>query len=225
MAVSINEDVRVGNSTFHVQTEFYRSTGKVVCNIFKDGASIKRFEKVVEGEENPELLVKYLHKQVVNRLLSGGEEIKGAGKLKLSEEAINRIVEIVSPYFGVASYLVLEDVLSKAYSVRDFIEKVVEDLDVETKSNLKRELEKVLLDEGKQIPAESKEEFRFTDELRSQMLDILKDYFGVMASLVLEEAEEKCKGKSYEDLVSEIVSSLEEKEREELGKRLMFLRT
>ncbi len=225
MAVTINEDVKVGNATFHVQTEFYRSSGKVVCNIFKDGASIKRFERELKGDEDPEVLVKNLHRQVIERLTQSREEIRQSGKLNLSEETVGRVIETVSPYFGVASYLILEDALSKAASIGDFVERIVEDLDSESRSTLKRKLAELLSNEGvKSSTGRGFEgEFKFTEELRNQVLEILKDYFGIMASSVLEEAEKNCK--TYEELVDRLVSSLDGKEREELETRLMFLRT
>ncbi len=68
MAVSCNEDVRVGNVVFHVQTEYYRKSGKVVANIFRNGVAVKRLEKQLSEEDDVDSKVVEFHRFVVDRI-------------------------------------------------------------------------------------------------------------------------------------------------------------
>ena len=68
MAVSCNEDVRVGNVVFHVQTEYYRRSGKVVANIFRNGVAVKRLEKQLSNMSDIDSEVLEFHRFVVDRI-------------------------------------------------------------------------------------------------------------------------------------------------------------
>ncbi len=48
MSYSLNSDINCGSKKFHVQTEFYKSSQKIVTNIFINGNAIKRIEKHFE---------------------------------------------------------------------------------------------------------------------------------------------------------------------------------
>ncbi|SMO47410.1 hypothetical protein SAMN06269117_105107 [Balnearium lithotrophicum] len=215
MATSINEDVVIGSTKFHVQTEFYHSSGKVVSNIFKEGVALKRLEKEVEPEENIEEEVKSFHLEVVNKLLSakkGGTKKRGNEEVSLTDKEIEEIVNLISPFYGVASTFVIDEALSSASSKEEFIEELLGELSGEEREKLHGKLEELL---GKEV--------EIFEKLKDEILEILNNYFGIMALSVFEEALERTKDKSFEDFIREVSSQLEGKEREEIAKKLKSL--
>ena len=47
MALSLNQNIKAGKSTYHIQTEYYKTSNKIISNIFKDGKAVRRLEKEV----------------------------------------------------------------------------------------------------------------------------------------------------------------------------------
>jgi DNA-binding transcriptional MerR regulator len=215
MATSINEDVVIGSTKFHVQTEFYHSSGKVVSNIFKEGVALKRLEKEVGPEENIEEEVKSFHLEVVNKLLSakkGGAKKRGNKEVSLTDKEIEEIVNLISPFYGVASTFVIYEALSSASSKEEFIQELLGELSGEEREKLQKKIEELL---GKEV--------EIFEKLKDEILEILNNYFGIMALSVFEEAFERTKDKSFEDFIREVSSQLEGKEREEIAKKLKSL--
>jgi len=132
MGTSLNQDIRLGNSIFHVQTEYYSSSQKVVSNIFKDGAIVKRLEKEINSEEGVDEQVKRFHECVIKKLLSRPKR----KKLEFSEEVMDDILELVSPIFGIMSSAIVQDCLLHAKSVDDFLGKLSEELTEEEAEEL-----------------------------------------------------------------------------------------
>jgi len=230
MAVSYNEDVRLGNSVFHVQTEYYKKSGKVVSNIFKDGLSIKRLEKSVEEGADVDSAVAQFHSYVVERLRSSLKKkaLQKKGVLSIPDSVREELLNVLNPYFGVASSFVIEEALSNSASVDDFLDNLLEGLPTNIKDALGEKLSSLLPSISvSQAPSEEKgntEPEEFTEEKKEKALKILSDYFGIMSLSVLEDALEEWKSGEYSELVELIVSHLnDEKEREELYHRLMFL--
>ncbi len=231
MAVSYNEDVRIGNSVFHVQTEYYRKSGKVVSNIFKDGLSIKRLEREVEEGVDIDSAVSDFHRYVVERLRSGVREKKAPAKKKvltLPEAVEQELLEIIYPYFGVASSLVIDEALAVSSTSGEFLEHLLEGLPDNLREALTAQLAPILsslssIESSGSEESSSSPEEEIDEAKREKLLKVLSEYFGIMALPVLEEALEEWNG-DYHYLVELIVSHLEdEKEREELYHRLMFL--
>ncbi|RUM90539.1 MAG: hypothetical protein DSZ26_02665 [Thermovibrio sp.] len=215
MATSINEDVVIGSTKFHVQTEFYHSSGKVVSNIFKEGVALKRLEKDIESEENIEEEVKNFHLEVVNKLLSakkGGTKKRGNEEISLTDKEIEEIVNLIFPFYGVASTFVIDEALSSASSKEEFIQELLGELSGEEREKLHGKLEELLGKEGE-----------IFEKLKDEILEILNNYFGIMALSVFEEALERIKDKSFEDFIREVSSQLEGKEKEEIAKKLKSL--
>jgi len=70
MKTSINQEVSVGKFTFHIQTEYYSASRKIVTNIFRDGAIVKRLEKDVLPSRSVDEQIKEFHRSVVSKILS-----------------------------------------------------------------------------------------------------------------------------------------------------------
>ena len=221
MATSVNEDIVVGSSKFHIQTEFYRTSGKIVSNIFKDGVALKRLEKKVEPDENVEEEVKKFHSEVVGKLLSIKEKPKKKSEeISLSDEEIEEIVKLISPFYGVASTFVIDEALSSASSKKEFIQELLGELSGEEREKLQKRLEELLYKEERE---KSKKTLEIVDKLKDEILTILGNYFGIMAVPVFEEALEKTKDKPFNDFIDEVSSQLEGKEREEVAEKLKSL--
>lgn len=230
MAVSYNEDIKLGGSVFHVQTEYYKKSGKVVSNIFKDGLSIKRLEKDVEEGVDVDSAVAQFHQYVVERLRSGVKKkvSQEKGGLSIPESVKEELLRVLNPYFGVASSFVLDEALSNSSGIEDFLDNLLEGLPENLKGALHEKLTSILSSLSVSVSSQEEkgetEPEEFTEEKKEKALSILSEYFGIMALPILEEALEEWKSGDYSELVELIVSHLEdEKEREELSHRLMFL--
>jgi len=214
MATSINEDIIIGKTKFHVQTEFYRSSGKVVSNIFRDGIALKRVEKDLEEKEEIEEAVQKFHKEVVQKLLSGAKP-KKKGKFSLPEELIDEVIKVISPYFGIASAFIIEEAITKAYSKESFISELLGELSGKEREILSEKLEKLLTE----INAGETQ----IEHLKEEILKILRDFFGIMAILVFEETLKELNNGSLEEFIEKVSLQLEGKEREKLKERLKSL--
>ncbi|SMP16565.1 hypothetical protein SAMN06265339_1488 [Desulfurobacterium pacificum] len=137
MGTSLNQDIKLGKSTFHVQTEYYASSKKIVSNIFKDGAIVKRLEKDISTEEAIDEEVKNFHESVVRKLLSRPKK----RKLELSNEVFNDILELVSPLFGIMSTTIVEDCLKTSNTAQDLINSLKKEL---TEDEAKEVIPKVI---------------------------------------------------------------------------------
>ena len=230
MAVSYNEDVRIGNSTFHVQTEYYRKSGKIVSNIFKDGTSIKRLEREVEEGSDVDSAVGEFHKYVVDKLRKGvkSRAPETSEGFVISDDLEKRIIEIINPYFGVASYLVIDEARAVSKNGEEFIENILEGLPEDVKPALFKKLTGIFSEKSthSDLPQEDNGSTSevFDQDKREKLLKILSDYFGIMALPILEEALEEWNGTDYHELVNLILDHVEDEDkREELHNRLMFL--
>ncbi|OMH40520.1 hypothetical protein [Desulfurobacterium indicum] len=72
---SMNTNFQCGTKTFHVQTEFYKSSGKVVTNIFFQGNIVKRIEKLPETEDISQEIKKQ-HEHILQKLQEALEKQK-----------------------------------------------------------------------------------------------------------------------------------------------------
>ena len=232
MAVSHNENVRVGNSVFHVQTEYYKKSGKVVSNIFKDGLSIKRLEREVEEGADIDSAVSDFHRYVVERLKGSVRSKRTSKKEKtftLSEQLEKELLKVIYPYFGVASSFILDEALSESSSLEEFLDHLLDGLPEDLEEALKEQITSIISSCSAKEKEEEVELERSTsaeeldEEKRKKILNVLSEFFGIIALPVLEEALEEWDG-DYHHFVEVIVSHLDdEKEREELYNRLMFL--
>ncbi|WP_456395299.1 response regulator [Desulfurobacterium sp.] len=86
--LSRNDNLKLGNLEFHVQTEYYRSSGDVVTLIFKRGEVIKRIEKKLSVGESPDDAVKRQHTEVIHKLISATSK----KNTKASEVTIDELI-------------------------------------------------------------------------------------------------------------------------------------
>ena len=119
---------------------------------------------------------------------------------------------MIFPFYGVASTFVIDEALSSASSKEEFIQELLGELSGEEREKLHGKLEELLGKEGE-----------IFEKLKDEILEILNNYFGIMALSVFEEALERIKDKSFEDFIREVSSQLEGKEKEEIAKKLKSL--
>ncbi|WP_457755113.1 hypothetical protein [Thermovibrio ammonificans] len=223
MALSINQDIKAGSSVYHLQTEYYQSSGKIVTNIFKDGAAVKRLEKSVPSDLTEEEIDKELrdfHNSIVARLTGGGKKVetKRAG-FKLTDEAVERILPILAPYFGIATSFIVEETAAESHSLEEFIDKLVDGLEESEAEFVRGEL--------KQALSEFATGFKLTPELEDKIVSILGEVFGIMAYPVFEDSLSEWRekgGSSFEELVEVILSHAhDDEERRVLREKLSSL--
>jgi len=248
MARSINQDIHAGGSVYHIQTEYYRSSGKIVTNIFKDGLSVKRLEKDVSDlpEEEIDREVENFHNLVLEKLKAGKKREEAETKrvaappeeaeFFIPRELYERLLVEISPFFGIASSFVLDEAIENSRSFSGFLEELTSDLPQEQKKLLTAKIKPLIEnylavmkkeeESSEESQPEAEESFTLTPELRDKILTVLSDYFGIMASVILDEAVEdwEISGGSYEELVDIISSHADsEEEANEIKTRLMFL--
>lgn len=96
MGTSINEEIRAANGVYHIQTEYYKTSGKIVTNIFKDGMIVKRLEKELNDKDNIDDQVKAFHAFVIKKITGKFESMEnskpnGKGVFHLIEKTLRRI--------------------------------------------------------------------------------------------------------------------------------------
>jgi len=218
MAKSINQDVYAGSSVYHIQTEYYKSSGKIVTNIFKDGCAVKRLEKDVSNvpEEEIDKEIEEFHYFVLDKLRQGAKRKKGAkpaeekevreetkqekaeksAALELPSNIYDDFLKVMFPYFGIASAVVLENALEESSTYSELVENIVSGLPKEEAEELRDKLNFLLTELPSQPKEETAEEegeeveeaFSVDSDIENKILSILADYFGIMASAVFEEA-------------------------------------
>ncbi len=213
MGKSINQNIKAGRSTYHIQTEYYKSSRKIVTNIFKDGQSVKRFEREIETENEEEIdrEVEKFHNLIVGKLTGRVKKREEKAKVEIPEELFEEFLRELSPFFGIATALTLEEAIREASSYKELLNIIVSDLDDELKPIVKEKLSSLI---GKISRKEAP--FSLNTETEEEILKILAEKFGIMASSILEEAVEKCRkeGGGFGKLV-EILSSYGESPEEE----------
>ncbi len=191
MVVSYNDNLQFGNSVFHVQTEYYKATGTIISNIFKDGKALKKLKKKVENEENLNDLISQFHDFVVTRLKEGAKnkEIKqtAAFKFYFPEELKSKIVDIVSPYFGAAMNVIWEDAVKKSADIEAFVSNLLNDLDEKWRVVVEHKV-RFIITNSLNFKAGKKAVYVGNVE-RDKVLLVISPYFGANANSVLDIAQ------------------------------------
>ncbi len=191
MVVSRNDNLQFGNSVFHVQTEYYKATGTIICNIFKDGKALKKLKKQVESEENLNDLITQFHDFVINRLKEGAKnkEVKQTTPFKFyfPEELKAKIIDIVSPYFGAAMNVIWEDAVRKSPDIEAFVSNLLNDLDEKLRVVIEHKV-RFIIANSLNFKAGKKAVF-IGDVERDKVLLAISPYFGVNANSVLDIAQ------------------------------------
>ena len=203
MAISLNQDIRAGKSTYHVQTEYYKTSNKIISNIFKDGKAVKRLEKEVEEGRDLDEQIKEFHNSIIERLTKPTlvkkkkkEEKKPLQKVQkevftLTEYQEEKIAAVIYPFFGIATYLVISDAASSASSKEEFVKELLSELEEEKAKELREEILSILSEKEEEKPSESEreqKEQKVLDFPEKELTELLSPYFGIMTAVVLESA-------------------------------------
>ncbi len=224
MVVSYNDNLQFGKSVFHVQTEFYKASGTIICNIFKDGKALKKLKKPVEGEQDLNKLILDFHEFVLNRLKEGAKnkEIKQAAAFKFyfPEELKSKIIDIVAPYFGAAMNVIWEDAVKKSPDIEAFVSNLLNDLDEKWRVVIEHKV-RFIISNSLNFKAGKKNVFIGNVE-RDKVLLVITPYFGVNANSVLDIAQSLYSGDigKFKEIILKKYSG---DKREELGKSLTKL--
>lgn len=191
MVVSCNDNLQFGNSVFHVQTEYYRASGTIICNIFKDGKALKKLKKKVDSEENLNDLITQFHEFVLNRLKEGAKtkELKQSSSFRFffPEDLKSKIVEIVKPYFGAAMNVIWNDAVAKSPDIEAFVSNLLNDLDEKIRVVIEHKV-RFIIANSLNFKAGKKAAF-IGDVERDKVLLVITPYFGVHANTVLDIAQ------------------------------------
>ncbi len=189
MVVSRNDNFKLGKTTYHIQTEFYKAKSVIVCNIFKDGKALKKIEKEVDDFADDILneQIQSLHNLVLERLKQGSKE-KAVSQMKgykffFPEDLKKRIVDIVSPFFGAAIGIVWEDAVKNASNIEQFIDLILRDLAEIYRVPLENRIRQIIVESMPMAGGNvSQEEMLW----REKILIKLAPFFGVQSNNVLD---------------------------------------
>ncbi len=191
MAVSCNDNLKFGHGVFHIQTEYYKASDMIICNIFKDGKALKKLKKLVKNKENIDEEIKKFHEFVLNRLKEGAK-IKEAKEAPCKnfvcpEGLKGKIVDIVAPHFGAAMNVIWEDAMRRSRDIEAFVANLLNDLD----DNLRVVIEhKVRFIIANSLNFKSgKKSAMIGNVERDKVLLVISPYFGTNSNTVLDLAQ------------------------------------
>ncbi len=222
MALSINQNIKAGKSTYHIQTEYYKTSNKIISNIFKDGKAVKRLEKEVEEEKDLDTQIKEFHKNIVERLTKPTllkRKKTEKGKFTITDKQEEEIAKVIYPFFGIATSLVISDALRSSSSSEEFIEMLLHDIEEEKADELKKEISSIL----SEVPEEKSQEETMKMEKvvfpEDKLMEILFPYFGIATGAIVESAKNAWNGK-VESLLNFLSKELEEDVKEKVFKQI-----
>ncbi len=222
MALSINQDIKAGKSTYHIQTEYYKTSNKIISNIFKDGKAVKRLEKEVEEEKDLDTQIKEFHKNIVERLTKPTllkRKKTEKGKFTITDKQEEKIAQVIYPFFGIATSLVISDALRSSSSSEEFIEMLLHDIEEEKADELKKEISSIL----SEVPEEKSQEETMKMEKvvfpEDKLMEILFPYFGIATGAIVESAKNAWNGK-VESLLNFLSKELEEDVKEKVFEQI-----
>jgi hypothetical protein len=235
MAISLNQDIRAGRSTYHVQTEYYKTSNKIISNIFKDGKAVKRLEKEVEEGRDLDEQIKEFHNSIIERLTKPTlvkkkkkEEKKPLQKVQkevftLTEYQEEKIAAVIYPFFGIATYLVISDTASSASSKEEFVNQLLSELEEDKAKEVREEILSILSEKVEEKPSElqkrEEKELPFPEE---ELTELLFPYFGIMTGVLVESARRIWNGKK-ENLLDFLAGELDDDVRDEVLKKVSAL--
>jgi len=227
MAVSLNQNIKAGKSTYHVQTEYYKSSNKIISNIFKDGKAVKRLEKEVEEDRSLDEQIKEFHSSVIERLTK--PTLVKEKKKTVQKEAFiltkgqeEKIAAAIYPFFGIATYLVMSDAASNASSKEDFISRLLSELEEEKVKELREEILSILSDKVEEKPSKLQEEQKILPFPEEELTQLLFPHFGIMTNVLVESAKRVWSGRK-EELLDFLAKELEDDVREDVLKKVSCL--
>ncbi|TCK05250.1 hypothetical protein [Phorcysia thermohydrogeniphila] len=233
MAISLNQDIRAGKSTYHVQTEYYKTSNKIISNIFKDGKAVKRLEKEVEEGRDLDEQIKEFHNSIIERLTKPTlvkrkkkeeKPVQEAQKevFTLTEQQEEKIAAVIYPFFGIATYLVISDAASNASSKEEFVDQLLGELEEEKAKEVREEILSILSEKVEEKPSELKEEKKTLPFPEEELTEILFPYFGIMTGVLVESAKRVWDGEKGK-LLDFLAGELDDDVREEVLKKVSSL--
>ena len=191
MSLSLNQDIKAGKSIYHIQTEYYKTSNRIISNIFKDGKAVKRLEKDVEEERDLDTQIKEFHRSVVERLtkpVALKKKKPEKERFTITDRQEERIAQIIYPFFGIATPLVISDALSSSSSVEGFVEMLLHDIKGEKADELKAEISSILSEVPKEKPQEETMERKEIIFPEDELMEILFPYLGIATGAIVESA-------------------------------------
>jgi len=225
MALSLNQDIKAGKSIYHIQTEYYKTSNKIISNIFKDGKAVKRVEKELEEGKDLDTQIKEFHKNIVERLTKPTLSKKGKPereKFTITDRQEERIAQVIYPFFGIATSLAISDALRSSSSPDEFIEMLLHDIEGEKADELKEKIFSILSEVTEEKPKEEivkKEKAIFPED---KLMEILFPYFGIATGAIVESARSVWNGK-VENLLDFLSKELEEEIKDEVLEQIKKL--
>jgi hypothetical protein len=212
MALSINQDIKAGKSVYHIQTEYYKTSNKIISNIFKDGKAVKRLEKEVEEGKDLDTQIKEFHKNIIERLTKPTllkKRKPGREKFTITDRQEEKIAQVIYPFFGIATSLVISDALRSSSSSNEFIEILLHDIEGEKVDELKEEISSILSEVTEKKTEEEKGETKELTFPEDKLIEILFPYLGIATGAIVESAKSAWNGK-VENLLDFLSQELED---------------
>jgi hypothetical protein len=225
MALSINQDIKAGKSTYHIQTEYYKTSNKIISNIFKDGKAVKRLEKEVEEEKDLDTQIKEFHKTIVERLTKPAPlKRKKTEKEKfiITDKQEEKIAQVIYPFFGIATSLAISDALRSSSSSEEFIEMLLHDIEGEKADELKEKISSILSEVIEEKPKEEIVKMEKVIFPEDKLTEILFPYFGIATGAIVESAKSVWNGK-VESLLDFLSKEIEEEVKDKVFEQIKEL--
>ncbi|WP_297446066.1 hypothetical protein [Desulfurobacterium sp.] len=239
--LSINQDIKIGNKKFHIQTEYYKTVNKIVSNILQNGLVVKKVEKEVVGisPEDIDKEIKKFHTFVVSRLLQAGQKQKEkveqkevvereveqaqSVRFELPSHLYGKVVDLVGDYFGIITEEIVNGIISQSTDIIDFIEKLAKEAEAEgadyesIKKKLFRIFADYLLAANVSFNITEMTGKNFVELLRAEALEnLLEEEYGILAGQVEEEILAELENASSLDQAIDIVlSRIEDEEKKQ----------
>ena len=212
MALSLNQNIKAGKSTYHIQTEYYKTSNKIISNIFKDGKAVRRLEKEVEEGKDLDTQIKEFHRSIVERLtkptLLKRKKTKKE-KFTITDKQEEKIAQVIYPFFGIVTSLAISDALKASSSPEEFIETLLHDIEDEKADELKEKISSILSEVTEEKPEEEMVKMKKVIFPEDKLMEILFPYFGIATGAIVESARGVWDGK-VESLLDFLSGELEE---------------
>ena len=212
MSLSLNQDIKAGKSIYHIQTEYYKTSSKIISNIFKDGKAVRRLEKEVEEGKDLDTQIKEFHKSIVERLTKPTllkRKKPEKEKFTITDKQEEKIAQVIYPFFGIATSLVISDALSSSSSSEGFIEMLLHDIEDEKADELKEKISSILSEVTEEKPEEEMVKMKKVIFPEDKLMEILFPYFGIATGAIVESARGVWDGQ-VESLLDFLSGELEE---------------
>ena len=120
-AISKNDNIVCHGKTYHIQTEFYKTKNKIICNIFKDGIALKKIEKKIHSLEEEQLKKEILtmHSFVITKIKEGIQNISQKQSPVVNKKVTNNLnnYNFILNEQNITDFIAFEHILNKSISL------------------------------------------------------------------------------------------------------------